>query len=260
MLQAGHCSGSRWEAVRQGSSAGCKEHVGAGREAARCDAVFLTHSSSGTPRCACAEEGAAQGVRLSSLFSRGPAGELRPVLEELRVPVRAVVLPLLDPQVARCAHACVRAALDPSGTRKHLLGTCAAARLQPALLPTLCTTAVCRLFAISPPQRARGVGAAPPGAAAAAQRAVGAGQQDVSLNHLARLHTHGAPALPGWEASMAGGAPEPCRGAAAAPPTTSSEPRHWLPQTAAAAAPSGLLSACPVPPPSCAGSGACHPC
>lgn len=47
--------------------------------------------------------GATQGLSLGDMFSLGPAGELQPVLRELAVPVRAIVMPLLDRQASRSA-------------------------------------------------------------------------------------------------------------------------------------------------------------
>lgn len=56
-----------------------------------------TLSLAPSPRHCCPASETTQGLGLGDMFTRDPAsGALRPVLEELQVPVRAVVLPLTD--------------------------------------------------------------------------------------------------------------------------------------------------------------------
>ena len=48
-----------------------------------------------------ADASSTQGMGLGDMFRRGADGQLQPVLQELQVPVRAVVLPIADAQAAR---------------------------------------------------------------------------------------------------------------------------------------------------------------
>lgn len=52
-------------------------------------------------RAPVADASSTQGMGLGDMFRRGADGQLQPVLRELEVPVRAVVLPIGDAQAAR---------------------------------------------------------------------------------------------------------------------------------------------------------------
>ncbi len=52
------------------------------------------------PFCTPSDASSTQGMGLGDMFRR-EGGQLKPVLRELEVPVRAVVLPLADAQAAR---------------------------------------------------------------------------------------------------------------------------------------------------------------